>query len=233
MPGALRERVRLAAGTAVLVAVATLAAGCGSGDPAARPSHSPDAATSQCRAKWAELADDIEGNEKDTEPSALAERWNTVVATVDYYASSARSSDCEDRLATQRKAITALEDFEKSLQPWDMEHQLAAVQSRAQDYSAPTGSKGKKGKSESGKKHGKDAPPSTAAVKKALGILRKQAPTASDDQRPAWQETHVVDLANKAAVKRARKDLDFLSHQSKAWRACEDAVKVIRKALRS
>jgi hypothetical protein len=115
-----------------------------------------------------------------------------------------------------------------------MQYQLSAVESRAQDYVSSAGSSGKKkGKSKGSGKHGKDAAPSPAAVKKALGTLHKRAQTASADQRPGWQQANVVDLGDKAAVTRARKDLDFLSHQSKAWRECDDALAVVRKALRS
>lgn len=234
MSGALRESLRLTAGAAVLVALVA-AGGCGTEEkPAARASHSPDSATTACRARWADLADQIEGNEKQAEPSALADRWNSVVATVDYYATSASSSDCEHRLGAQKQAIDRLESFGKSLRPWDMEYQLSTVASRAQDYASDMGSKGRKGKSKDARKQaGKDDLPSPSAVQKALAALRKQAPTATDDQGPGWQQAEVVDLAKKSAVKRARKDLDFLSHQSKAWRACDDALRTIRKALRS
>jgi hypothetical protein len=150
---------------------------------------------------------------------------------VDYYAASARSEDCGTRLDNQRKSISQLEAFSRSLRPWDMEYQLSAVESRAEDYVSAADS-GHKGTSKQSKKGAKAAPP-PGAVKKALATLRKGAPTATDDQRPGWQQANVVDLGKKPAVAKARKDLDFLSQQSKAWRECDDAVSVIRKALRS
>ncbi len=232
MSGQLRERARRTTGAAVLAAVAFVSAGCGSGEPAASASRSPDQATSQCRAQWADLADRIEGNEKREEPSALGDRWNSVVATVDYYASSARSEDCGQRLDDQKKAIARLEAFGKSLRPWDMEYQLTAIQDRAEAYDPSSHAKKRHTKGKKKQKKAREKP-TPKAVQKALATLRKQAPRATEDQRPGWQQTHVVDLDNKSAVKKARKDLDFLSHQSKAWRECEDALHLIRKALRS
>lgn len=233
MPGERRERVGLTAGLGVLLAAIALTGACGTAEkPAARATRSPDQATSQCRAKWADLAQRIEGNQRQEEPSALADRWNSVVATADYYATSARSGDCTTRLDDQEKAISRLRSFEKSLQPWDMEHQLSDVETRADAYASsprPKPSTGKKG----GDSGGKDSAPSPAAVKKALATLRRLAPTATEDQRPGWQQAEVVDLQDESAVKKARNDLDFLSHQSKAWRSCDDAVRLIRKALRA
>ena len=61
--------------------------------------------------------------------------------------------------------------------------------------------------------------------------MTKQAPLATDQQAPAWQQARAVDLEDAAAVKKAVKDLAFISSESKAYRSATAALAEIRPAL--
>ncbi len=206
--------------------------GCGSED--VEKTEGPSEAVVSCREKWQDLETEVEGLGSRISPSALPSRWNTIAATIGYYASSARSSDCGDTLELQEKAITDLSAFGTRLAPYDMELRLDDVQAQAGQYAAgpappkpspsPTKKKGKKPERA-------PAPPSPAEVAVALRTLSAQAPVATQQQLPGWQQAAVTDLADTAAVAKAVKDLAFLSSESAAYRACTLALAQIAKAL--
>jgi len=202
-----------------LVALALGAAGCGNGDVA-----QPDSADASCRAQWKDLADSIATRTPDTDepaqPSALADRWNTVAAGVQYYVTSATVKDCGDTLSNQRLSIDALIDFETGLQAFDMEYQRDQLTGPAQAYLDGALPEPKKGK----------AVPK-AKVTEALDVLSAQATTASTDLQPGWQEANEVDLADRDAVQQAISDLTLLGKHSTAYQECQIAVDTIRKAI--
>ncbi len=216
---------------AVVACVAAVAAlslvGCG-------PSEEPRAAeptpvsedVAECREQWRDLGETVADRAEGDTPSDLASRWTSLVATIDYYATSAKESDCDDRLVDQRKSITTLDAFSRSLRRWDLEHQLSVVESDARTYATSPRPKAPKRKNA-------ERPPRPAAVLLALRTLARQAPRASEQQRPGWQQAAATDLSDRAAVAKARKDLAFLSEESPAWRQGAAALRVIRSALQS
>jgi len=216
---------------AVVASVAAIAAlslvGCGSTEEPREAEPTPVAKdVAECREQWRELGETLTDRESGQTPSTLSSRWQSLVATVDYYATSAKESDCDDRLDAQEESIAALESFAASLRRWDLEHQLAVVETDARSYSTaprPPAPKGKKA----------ERPPRPADVAKALRVLTKQAPRATQQQRPGWQQAAATDLEDEAAVAKARKDLAFLSEESAAWRQGSAALRVIRQAMRS
>lgn len=218
---------------AVLAALVVGLAGCGG---TAKPEPSgPSAATLECRQQWRDLGKEVTGNESLTQPSSLASRWRNISATLDYYAVSAKSTDCGDQLARQRGAFRALEDLSARLQPFDMELQLGVVQGSAETYAtsprppAPSPSPSKKGT----KSTKEPRPPKPATIAAALRTLTEQAPAATEDQRPGWQQAEVVELSDTQAVAKTVKDLKFLSSESAAFAACSKALKTIRAAVES
>ena len=54
---------------------------------------------------------------------------------------------------------------------------------------------------------------------------------ATEQQAPGWQQAHVVELSDSAAVAKAVKDLAFLSTESSGWRASMAALAQIKVAL--
>ena len=224
-----RDRfVRVCAGMALVL----LLAGCGSDE---KPADQPSKATMACRGQWKDLGAQVRGNDEKTNPSALAPRWNTVVATIDYYVSSAKASDCGEALDRQKAAIGALTAFGARLAPYDMELRLEQVRDAAQKYAAgprPTPSPSPATKKKS-KKHAKKPPlpPAPPTIAAAVKTLVSQAPVATQQQGPGWSQARVVELTDKAAVAKTVKDLAFLSTQSPAWRACTAALARIKLAL--
>ncbi len=112
-----------------------------------------------------------------------------------------------------------------------MERRLEAVKEDAEAYAAaprppaPKPSPAKKGK----KAKKAPRPPKPADIKAALTTLTKQAPLATEQQEPAWQQARAVDLADTAVVKKAIKDLAFISKESKAYRTASAALAEIRQ----
>ena len=200
--------------------VAGSLAGCGGGGTAA----GPDPADTSCRAQWKDLADSIAGRmsetDQPTQPSALADRWNTVAAGVQYYVTSATATDCGDTLSNQRLSIDALIDFGTGLEAFDMEYQRDQLTGPAQAYLDGPLPQPKKGK----------AVPK-AEVTEALDVLSVQAATAATDLEPGWQEANGVDLADRDAVEQAVSDLTTLGRHSTAYQQCQVAIATIRKAI--
>jgi hypothetical protein len=209
-------------------------AGCGS-DESEKKADEPSKAALDCRESWKDLESDIAGRDTLTYPSALAPRWNAIAATVDYYSAGATADDCGKTIEDQKKAMAALTAFGAKLRPYDMEYRLQAVREDAEAYAegprppAPEPSPAKKGK----KAKKPPRPPKPADVKAALATLTKQAPLATEQQEPAWQQARAGDLADTAVVKKAVKDLAFISSESRAYRASTAALAEIRQALRA
>lgn len=204
--------------------------GCGGeASSAAASTKQPDAAVSACRGQWKDLENTVQARSAGETPSALAERWNSVAATLDYYATSARAKDCDPTLAAQTRAISALTTFERRLTAYDMELRLTRLEQGATAYAART-----KAPATKPSKKGAKAPkaPAPKAVGRALRTLRTQAPLASRQQGPAWEQANAVDLTVKASVAKAVKDLKFLSGESKAYRAASAAAAQIATAVR-
>ena len=223
---------RLVPGLAI--ALLLVVAGCGS-DDSEKKADEPSKAALDCRESWKDLEADVDGKDTPTYPSALAPRWNGIVATVDYYAAGATADDCGKTIEEQEKAIAALTAFGAKLRPFDMEYRLAAIKEDAEAYAAgprppaPKPSPAKKGK----KPKKPPRPPKPADIKAALATLTKQAPLATKQQEPAWQQARAGDLNDTAVVKKALKDMAFLSKESKAYRAASAALAEIRPALKA
>jgi hypothetical protein len=220
------------------VAVVLLVAGCGS-DHAT--SKGPDKATVACRGQWKDLGKQVRGNDQKPNPSALAERWNSVVVTISYYADSAKSSGCDDAIERQKQAISALTDYGEKLAPYDMELRLAEIRDQAEAYASgprpspsPSASptpKNKVHEKKQKKPRPPPLPPAPAAIAAAVTSMTAQAPVATQQQGPGWQQANVIELTDSAAVAKSVKDLAFLSTESPAWRSCNASLALIKRAL--
>lgn len=207
---------------ALSLALATLAAGCGS----EKPASTADTAITKCRKQWSALARQVEGKETETRKSGLAPRWNSVIATIDYHVTSASEKDCGLPIDQQQSAINALEDFGVKLRPYDMQFQAAEVATPVRDYLAnPLPKLAAPAK---GKPAGKVPP--KANVQKAFTVLTASAELASAELAPGWQQALTVDLG-EAGQQLAIKDLAFLASQSPRYLICANALKVIQRAM--
>ena len=119
-----------------------------------------------------------------------------------------------------------------------MELQLEQVRDQAEAYAAgprpprPTPSPAPKGKKKQNKKPKQlPLPPKPSSIADAVKKLVAQAPKATEQQGPGWQQARVVELSDKKAVAKTVKDLAFLSSESAAYRACRTALAEIRVAL--
>lgn len=213
------------------VALVLLVAGCGG---TATKSDGPDKATVACRGQWKDLGKQVRGNDQKTNPSALAERWNSVVATIDYYTQAATSKGCDEAISRQKAAITALTSYGTKLAPYDMELQLAEIRDRAGAYASgptPSSTPTPKNKKKQKKPKGPPPPPAPSTVAAALKSMTTQAPVATQQQGPGWQQADVIELTDPAAVTKSVKDLAFLSTESSAWRSCKASLTLIKRAL--
>ena len=179
----------------LVLGVLLATAGCGS-DDSEKKADEPSKAALDCREEWQDLEADVDGEESKTNPSALAPRWNSIGAAVEHYVTSAKADDCGKTIDDEKKAMAALAAFVTKLKPYDMELRLETVKEDAEEYAAgprppaPKPSPAKKGK----KAKKEPRPPKPADVKAALATLTKQAPLATDQQAPAWQQARAVDL---------------------------------------
>ena len=203
----------------LLALLLTTLTGCGSTAEETKKADEPSKDALSCREQWKGLEDDVEGRSSRTNPSALAPRWNSVAATVDHYATSATGADCGETLDAQEEAIDDLIAFASRLAPYDMEQRLELVRAGAEAYAAAPRPRASR--------------PSPAGITKALNTLTTQAPLATQQQRPGWQQAHVTDLDAPKAIAKAVKDLAFLSTESAAYRACTAALAQIRTAFRA
>ena len=227
--------VRSVLSTALWVALgATLAAalvGCGQASGARANDRATDragAALKECRAQWRDVGETVMGMDQDTNPSHLASRWNSIIATVDYYQTAGRAKDCQRTVENQLKAITALREFSAKLQPYDMTYQRDQLRAAVDLYlndPLPAAVRGD------------DAalvqPPTKAAVSAAMQTLTANADQANIELEPAWEQTSSVDLTDVDALTTTMHDLDSLAQDSPHWRACEEALQVLVAAIRA
>ncbi|MDQ6935505.1 MAG: hypothetical protein M3130_09490 [Actinomycetota bacterium] len=210
---------------AVSVVLLALLAGCGGAvKPTQRPAGTTPSLSAQaaaCRRQWADLGASVAGRNQATYESALAERWNAVLATIAYQGASATGRRCATALSAQRTAIAQLEAFGTRVRPFDMPYQLSTVSASAQKFlatSPPAAS-------------GTSRPPSKKQVRQALATLKTYAGASASDLQPGWQQANRVDLTVRAAAHKAVKDLAFLASDSKPTRQCTAALAVLHKAL--
>jgi hypothetical protein len=214
--------------SAALVAVLAAAlVACGKA-PAPSAAATSDRALQECRAQWRDVGDSVLGMDQDPHPSALADRWTTVIATVDYYRNTDTAKDCQARVETQLKAISALRQFSEKLRPYDMTYQLDQLRAAIDLYlndPLPTPVKDDSGK--------KVPPPGKAAVKAAMQTLTDNAEQANTELAPGWAQTTSVDLTDVTTLTKTMQDLDFLAQDSPHWRTCEEALQVLVAAVRA
>lgn len=219
------DRTVLAGG---LVAILTAAlAACGSGAASSADAKAARALR-DCHAQWQDVGETVLGMDQDANPSALADRWTSVVATVEYYQNADDATDCQDRIATQLKAITALRQFSEKLRPYDMTYQLAQVKPAIDLYlndPLPDPVRGDNGKPV--------RPPAKSDVSAAMQVLTENAEPANTELEPGWTQISSVDLEDVAALTKAVQDLDFLAQDSPHWRRCEEALQVLVAAVRA
>lgn len=213
-----------AAVTMALVAAVGVGA-CGADKAPAKTSSS---ALKECQDQWGEVAESVVGLDEDPNPSALATRWTSVVATVDYYRNTKTAKDCQAQVESQVKAITLLRQFSERLRPYDMAYQLARVNASVDLYlhePLPAPARNENGKLVK--------PPSKASVTAAIGTLTAQASQANTELQPGWGQLASVELTDPAAVKAAIDDLDFLAQDSPGWRQCQAALQVVVAAVQA
>jgi hypothetical protein len=207
------------------LALALTASGCGASRIRATGA-SPS--VQQCRSQWQGVAQSVAGLDGDTNPSALASRWTTVIATVDYYENITTAKRCRADIASQINAITALRAFSDRLRPYDMTYQSEQVAAAVDLYlhePLPAPLRNARGK--------KIPPPSKQAVTAAAATLSEHASQANTDLAPAWEEFASVEISDAATVQSALTDLDSLARSSADWTACEQALQVIMTAERA
>jgi len=211
----------------VLVTVlAVTLSGCGD-DAHSEARAKAERAIKDCRAQWSDVGDSVAGMDQDPNPSALAERWNSVIATVDYYKTSTSAKNCQANVETQLKAVTSLREFSDKLHPYDMAYQLAQVRASVDLYlndplPAPVRDEN----------HKLVKPPTKAAVTTAMQTLTDNAAPANAELEPGWEQTKSVDLTDVNALTTTMQDLDFLAQDSPHWRKCEEALQVLVAAIR-
>jgi hypothetical protein len=213
---------------AVAAALALCLTGCGQAGNSHAPAKSAQQAVDTCRAQWKDVAESVVGMDQDDNPSALADRWTSVIATVDYYRTTDEAKDCQSRVDAQLKAVTALRQFSEKLRPYDMTYQLGQVRAAIDLYlNDPLPGPVRNGSDKL------TPPPRKASVTAAMATLADDAAAANAELQPGWQETTSVDLTDVAALTKTMQDLDFLAQDSPHWRRCEQALQVLVAAIRA
>jgi len=212
---------------ALTVLLGLAVAGCGADQAPAKAASTADL-EKVCRAQWHDVAQTVLGLDGETDPSALASRWTSIIATIDYYETAATTKKCQQTIETQVRAISALRQFTQKLQPYDMTHQLRQVEPSVELYL--TDPLPKPARDETGKLV---RPPGKGQVNQAIRQLRANAAAADADLAAGWGEMARVNLDDPAAVKAALADLDQLAQDSPAWQASEQALQVIVAAIRA
>ena len=197
------------------------------------PASSGGATTSEralahCHAQWRDVGESVLGMDQDPNPSALASRWTSVIATVSYYEDSDTAKGCQDRVDAQVKAVTSLRQLSEKLRPYDMTYLLGQIRAAIDLYlndPLPAPARDDTGRVV--------APPSKAAVSAAMKTLADNAAQANVELQPGWAQTSTVDLTDVAALTKTMQDLDFLAQDSPHWRDCEAALQVLVAAVRA
>jgi hypothetical protein len=182
----------------------------------------------QCRSQWHDVADSVLGLDQETNPSSLASRWNSVVATVQYYENSATAKNCQQNIEAQVRAITALRQLNEKLRPYDMSYQVQQVGPSIDLYlhdPLPSPARNQNGKLV--------RPPGKIAVQSAQQTLTRYAAAADAELQPGWGQLASVDINDSTALAKALSDLDQLAQDSQSWQACEQALQVIVAAIRA
>jgi hypothetical protein len=223
---------------AVPVVLALLLGTTGCGTQRSEARTGPDRATLDCRQQWSDLGDTLRGRDAQTTPSALADRWNSVIATIDYYADSATAHDCSTTLSGQRTRITQLEEFSARLHRFDVGYLMSDVAGLATDYLARPLPPPRRLPAKAGHKTAKGKqrvttvkPPSKAEVRAALTSLQKDAELSVADMQAGWQEANAIDLSDPAQQRKAVKDLTFLAGDSTPFQASLAAIRLLREAV--
>lgn len=221
VPVIMRRLIAAAACASLLVG----AAGCGEHPPT--KGELAEKANSQCRDKWRNLGKPLRVNVDATYPSGLSDRWNSVVATIDYYAVSAKARDCKQRLDDQITAVAQLVIFGNDLRPYDMPVQVLTLRGAVDSYLAEPLPKPPAGK-------GRPIPPPTKkAVRKAWQQLVTHATPSVEELRPGWDQANLVDLKDEKQVAKTLRDLDFLASDGPHWLQANAALAVVQAALRA
>jgi hypothetical protein len=192
------------------------------------PAAKSERALQECRSQWRDVGESVVGMDEDTNPSALADRWTSVIATVDYYKTVDTAKNCPQQVETQLKAVTALREFSEKLRPYDMTYQRDQVQASIDLYlhePLPQPARADNGK--------RTPPPSKAAVTAAMRTLTDNAEQANIELQPGWTQTESVDLTDVTALTKTMQDLDFLAQDSPHWVRCEQALQVLVAAIRA
>jgi hypothetical protein len=165
--------------------------------------------------------------DEDPNPSALADRWNSVIATVQYYRNVDTAKDCQQLVETQLKAVTSLRQFSEKLRPYDMTYQLSQVRAAIDLYLNDPLPKPARDEN-----HKRVLPPTKTEVSAAMQTLTDNAAKANAELQPGWEQTKSVDLTDVTALTKTMHDLDFLAQDSPHWRSCEEALQVLVSAIR-
>ena len=207
--------------------LAVAVAGCGQGG-GSDPDAKAEGALKACQGQWHDVGDSVLGMDQDPNPSSLAERWTSVIATVEYYKTTDSAKDCQANIETQLKAVTALRQFSEKLRPYDMTYQLSQVQAAVDLYLHDPLPDPVRGENEKFVK-----PPSKAAVTSAMATLTANAAQANTELAPAWGQAASVDLTDVSALTTTMHDLDQLAQDSPHWVSCEQALQVLVAAIRA
>ncbi len=204
---------------ALALALAGTLAGCGE---TKEKTAAPSAAVKECRAQWRELGQSIVGMDEDQDPSALAARWTTILATVDYYENTATAAKCEETIENQRSAIAALRQLTEKLRPYDMTYQRSNIAASVDLYlhdPLPKAARDDEGDLVQ--------PQPKKLVRAAAKVLEAYAETANTELGPGWEQALSVNLDDEDAVTTTIEDLDFLAQDSVAWQQCQAALQIL------
>ena len=221
---------------AVLGAVLVLVvAGCGSGGT---KDDEPSKAAVACRDQWKDLGKQVRGNDEKSNPSALAPRWNSVVATIEYYASSAKASGCDKAIDRQKEAISSLTKFGTKLAPYDMGCGWSRcattprpTRPRPARRQPPPAPRRRTRRSRRNRKAEADPGARTFHHQRRGEDLDQPGAGGHHTARPRLAAGAGRGASDPAAVAKAVKDLAFLSTESAAWRACQGSSAQIKVAL--
>lgn len=218
MPSAV---ARAALVTAVVLGLGSVA--CGADDKTT--SSAATVSVKECQQQWDDVAANLVGLDADLRPSALRKRWANVLGTVSLYQGTTTADRCQENIENLSTGITELRQFSARLQPFDMEYQADAAAEDVQRYLAePLPAPVRKDRK-------LVKPPTKEAVTAAVATLTEKAAEANADLAPAWAQFNDVELTDEAAVSSALADLSLLAKDSASWRACQQALKVVKAAL--
>lgn len=226
-----------------------LVGGCGASPPSVRGDAAARAA--DCRDQWQQVADGLAGRDQQVDPSDLADRWTAVLATAQYYATSATAADCGKPLADQQDTVREIQAWSARLRRYDIPYRFGALAPVATDYllapaptpgkatatapgTSPGTSRGTSPGTSSGQAPGGSGPsrslPTKKQVQAALTTLQDTATLATTDMQAGWDEAVAVDLGDPAAVQHTLDDLAFLAGDSTPYQTCEAALAVLERA---